>query len=736
MKDRTALLPISIFYLALLVLSLLASSLWREVLWGLHAWGFVSFAVGTIMAILVAYLYSRRLSGPYDGRNLKEFHKIPDSGKPQETPTSTSKQDRIPDLVRMLLVLIVSIIALWLLRARHDFWGERHALAAAIDAGLFARPGAPFAMLLHWILFRIVNVTFLANGSNTTVVMSIIAGALYILALTRCVRLLFPDANERFMRTRSMILLTSNGFVVLFFGAGGTTPVAAAMALFFVLSSIMWIRKEAPIILPAVLLVLALLAHLSTVYLVPGFIFMIILAIRSHDRRSEALKAVGILAVGWLIIEFILLIWGGGISPARHLINSFAGLFGGPARLVGGDLGADLLAGLNCLLFLGPVSVASLVLLVGGRRGERHEETLLFIFAVAALVLFILGAPRIDGGLRWDILAATGPSLSLYTLWTLKHRLTERKALCRAVTLLAVIGIFHSFPILYLNLVPEAASRRLISLPLDPGRAEMILGSRAFEGENLEKAREWFLTTVEKDSLNAYAFFSLGRIELKQDRKIEAIELFSRSLALTPEKTEYRLWLAEAYIAHRWFPEAIYELEHLTNTSPGEVHYWKRLGFARNHGGFYLEAIEAYEKALELEPDDKQNVRNLVSAVLNRGAQLQKGGDTEGAKVHYQRAIVLYPNDWRAYNNLAVIETAAGNYEAAFEILKLGLDISPYISKLNTNMGIVLENLGRYREALEYLRRSVQFDQYGSGAYEAIERIEKKLKEQGTDETE
>lgn len=748
MNDKTLLRAVGVFYFAFLALSLAASHVAATALWGLSAWGFTSFAGGIIAALIAVFLFSRRLA--------PEFEQGPG-------------RERIPQAARIIITVAVAVAALWLLRMRHDLWGERYSVAAAIDAGLSVRPGAPLAILLNRAFYRLLNPIFLIDASTVTSLVAVTAGVLSLFVLMRIARLAFPEAGDTNLRKRSAAFFLANGFAVLFFGMGGNTPVAVLFASLFIMAAILCLRGKAHPALPAALFLCAILSHLSAVYLVPGLIVMLAVVARNGVRRRTALDAIGALAVTWLIVELIILIWGGGASPTWHLVHSLAAIASGPGRLGAENLGGDLLSALNCLLITGPAGLVALLLIVSGRpgrggnrsggtepgggtgqnpdhrpdpgggtghdpggRGDRrqngdpHEGLFLTSLAIPALLLFILGGRRIDGGLRWDIAAATGPALAVYALWALKHRLTGRKQLSRAVTLLAVLGVFHGIPMIYTGIAPNAAERRLIALPLDAGRAETIIGERAFENDELERAEEWLTASTAKDSLDAGTLYYLGRIALERKKTIDAIEHISRALEIAPGDPEFRWWLAEAYIERRWYAEGAYTLEGLTADYPNDIRYWRRLGYARNYGGLFTGAIEAYERVLAMEPASDENLRSLTSAVLNRGAELQKEGDTEGAKTQYYRAVQLYPRGWRAYNNLATVALGEDKPEEALEILKVGLELAPFASKLNLNMGIALEKLGRDDEALQYLRKSIEYDPYGSGAPQYIERIEQK----------
>ena len=210
---------------------------------------------------------------------------------------------------------------------------------------------------------------------------------------------------------------------------------------------------------------------------------------------------------------------------------------------------------------------------------------------------------------------------------------------------------------------------------------------------------------------------------MKQDYYMRAITRFHEAQRLRPGSILYRFELAEALIEHGWYEEAVGQLEFLTGAYPDSIRFWKRLGYARNHGGIFAEAITAYERALLMEPSNEKNVMALVSAVTNRGTELQKEGNVEEARDHYELAIKLYPIGWAAQNNLAALELDLGNIEEAYGILERTLKRHPAAAKLNLNMGLVLEKMGRYEEAYSYIRKSLELDPLSSGAEEHLNRL-------------
>jgi tetratricopeptide (TPR) repeat protein len=692
-----------ILLIGLIALTLLASFLFKSALWGLSAWG----AISPLVALACAVVFTPQLflkTAPDPFRRLPRMRS---------------------HIARSLVIAAVSIAALWLLRSRHELWGERSSLGAAIETGAY-RPTAPLATFVQWICYRFTNGIFLTDADSVITFFSIAAGALYVLLAVRAAGLLCDEDDAAEAKRLAAAALLSGGFAALFFGCGGNVPIALVGEIAFLTEAMRFLRGRGGLVRCSVFLAVAILSHLSAAFLIPAFVYLLARGLRLPGARR------GPIAAG---AAFILILAAGGIIPA--LIARQYGT--GHSSTLSLRFAFDWAAAsnvLNSLLIIGPASVAAVLLLIvrAGRasaetpRGAAREElSFLTIGALSALAALAAGSDLIDGGLRWHVLATTGPALSIYVLWVLKRESTGTERFKKALWALFLVGVFQTIPLIIINAVPRAAERRLIDLSIAPGRAEMIVADVALQRGDLAKARTWYLSSLAKNASNEIAELRLGRIAMKREEYAEAITHFLNASELDPSSAHNRFELAEALISKRWFPEAVAQLETLTVAYPESVAFWRKLGFALNNGNRYEQAVGAYEKALALEPDNEENLRNLVSALLNRAAELQSAKKNREARALYERVIEMYPMEWRSYNNLAVIEMNEGRMQEAYDILDGALKLHPFESSLHFNMGIVLEKLGRDREALSHMVRARDLDPMYSKAPAHIERLARKL---------
>jgi tetratricopeptide (TPR) repeat protein len=698
------------FLVVFVVAAFLASFFAGGAIWGLSAYRFMSINWGLLIALFVLILQNGSIADRVAG--------------------ALSSAGRIRGAAYIWAAVL--IILAFLLRSNHDLWGERLIASQSIESGLLFHPNAPLGMLVNHLFFRAANNLFLLTASASTALLSIIAGGCFVIGAFSLVGTFFPD--DRNDRAVAASLLLCNGYIIIFFGGGGNAPLAALFSLLFLVSALLHLRGKLPLLVPASLFLVAVLSHISAIYLLPALVYLLVRGFGRSGRKGEALNACFVTAGAWIVVEIAAHVLWKVPGPARNLLNRALASI----TVTGGDLAAQsILGALNTLLIIGPATVAALALLAArsGPRVREGSDTLredrgfLAAAVIPAFLLCILAGWRVEHGLRWYILASTGPAFAAFTLLSLRRLFGEGTLFRRAAAMLAVLGIFHILPLVLINAMPDAAERRLLSLPLPEGQSETILGVRALGRNELEPAERWLIEAARKDSLNDLARYHLGRVYMKQDFYMKAINSFHEAHTLRPGSIQYRFDLAEALIEYGWYEEAVGQLEFLTDAYPDSIRFWRRLGYARNHGGMFELAIAAYERVLLMEPSNEDNVLALVSAVTNRGTELQKEGNVDEARRHYELAIGLYPTGWAAQNNLAAMELDLGNIDKAYDILENTLKRHPSAAKLNLNMGLVLEKMGRYEEAYSYIRKSLELDPLSPGVEEHLNRLLREAKE-------
>ena len=132
-------------------------------------------------------------------------------------------------------------------------------------------------------------------------------------------------------------------------------------------------------------------------------------------------------------------------------------------------------------------------------------------------------------------------------------------------------------------------------------------GVSLYEAGQFDKARKKLETAVDHLPADSKALFYLGR-------QVEALRYFEEYAAISPtggriDSVYY--FMGEIFIQQGRYNNADIALSTALYHSPNVADWWARLGYAREKGGDFQWSLEAYNKALALNP-------NLVDAVRGR----------------------------------------------------------------------------------------------------------------------
>ncbi|MFK8032177.1 MAG: tetratricopeptide repeat protein [Gammaproteobacteria bacterium] len=133
-----------------------------------------------------------------------------------------------------------------------------------------------------------------------------------------------------------------------------------------------------------------------------------------------------------------------------------------------------------------------------------------------------------------------------------------------------------------------------------------------------------------------------------------------------------------------------------------DAYSFLRAGMANERSGNYPAAVKAYERGLEVEPENVE----LLNAT---GFALFQQGKSQQAVVALEKALAVDPKHWKAHNNMALASIDLGEYELAEAHYRESLAIEPQPAIYN-DLGFVLERQGMPYEAVDMYRKSLEFD--------------------------
>ena len=169
------------------------------------------------------------------------------------------------------------------------------------------------------------------------------------------------------------------------------------------------------------------------------------------------------------------------------------------------------------------------------------------------------------------------------------------------------------------------------------------------------------------------------------------------------------------------------------------------------------QAIEYFERAIGLAPDDAAAYAGLASAWLERGiwgakefkeveaparraalkaielntnnaeaivalAAIKQTYDWDwaGAEADYQRALAVDPNSVDAHFYYAVMLMALGRHAEAIMEIERANQVEPLSSNIQSTFGRILYRARKYEEAVQHLKLAIEFDPRNFGAYSRL----------------
>lgn len=143
-------------------------------------------------------------------------------------------------------------------------------------------------------------------------------------------------------------------------------------------------------------------------------------------------------------------------------------------------------------------------------------------------------------------------------------------------------------------------------------------------------------------------------------------------------------------------------------------------GNAHEARGRYKQAIDEYEKAIELMPDHSMAYHGL-------GTAYAKLRDYNTAEQMFKKVLEIEPFNTWAHFNLGTVYTAQSRFTEALQEYEVALEIDPQYELAAYWAAVVYERLGRWREALARLEKVLQINPYNERALSKMNVIKQKL---------
>jgi len=172
---------------------------------------------------------------------------------------------------------------------------------------------------------------------------------------------------------------------------------------------------------------------------------------------------------------------------------------------------------------------------------------------------------------------------------------------------------------------------------------------------------------------------------------------------MNQNSAEYWFEKGKEYLENEKFNEALEAFEKAIEYNPEDANVWYNKGVTLDKLGRYEEELEAFEKAIEYNPND-------ADTWYNKGLTLVNLGRYEEALEAFEKAIEYNPKDANTWLFKGFTLGSLGHYEEALEVFNKAIEYNPNDADAWYNKGVTLYKLGRYEEAITSFEQVLRYD--------------------------
>jgi tetratricopeptide (TPR) repeat protein len=151
------------------------------------------------------------------------------------------------------------------------------------------------------------------------------------------------------------------------------------------------------------------------------------------------------------------------------------------------------------------------------------------------------------------------------------------------------------------------------------------------------------------------------------------------------------------------YAEAIQCFDKALEINPKSAEIWNNKGLALARTGRFADAIKCYDKSLELKPGDGE-------VIYNKGVTLAQLGQTSEAITCYDKLLEMNPRDADAWCSKGDVLFESNNFEEALRAYDKSIEIDPKDETAWNNRGLTLVKLNRLAEAVESYDKALEIN--------------------------
>lgn len=229
----------------------------------------------------------------------------------------------------------------------------------------------------------------------------------------------------------------------------------------------------------------------------------------------------------------------------------------------------------------------------------------------------------------------------------------------------------------------------------------------------------------------------------------KAVDYYKQALGLRANDVWAHNGLGLCFLSLKDYESAIKHFKQaVRHSSPKYSIYYFNLGVAHSNLGEHDKAIENYEEALNLDPDDYKTLAGLGDSKVRKkqyedaikhfdkaislnpepnpddyeglGDAYRKLGKSKEAIENYKKALKINPKYDMGFNGMGLVFLSEGKNQEAADKFKQAIIINPNNFAYHSNLGIALAKMGKLNDAMDSLKKAVELNPKDNISYESL----------------
>ena len=215
-----------------------------------------------------------------------------------------------------------------------------------------------------------------------------------------------------------------------------------------------------------------------------------------------------------------------------------------------------------------------------------------------------------------------------------------------------------------------------------------------------ERAVKQFEQIVERDPKDIASYLVLAQLYRATGANAKAESTLKKAIAMQPDSTEANTSLALLYVDLGDYRPAIDLLKKIANEKNGkaDAQVWGTLAYAYEQVRDYKEASAAYQKALEIDPDNVAYRKGL-------GQNLLFSRRYDEALEQFRTLVEANPRDVESYLHMGQVYRAQHKYDLAQQNMTKALELAPDSLDIQFNQVLLLETEGKFPDAIGLVKK-------------------------------